>query len=241
MKPFVLLQTRPEYIASQGEYKSFLELGELNKEHLIRVRMDKGQFWKIDLAKVSGLILPGSPFNAGSKTTETRQKEIENKLFELLDRVIKNDFPFLSICYGIGLLGVYTKTPISSKYSETLSVVKIELTKAGLDDKLLKGVNNNFPCITGHKIALDKLPSKATLLASTAKCPIQMLRIKNNIYSTQFHPELNYHSLSVRAKIYKNHGYFTPDNLAKILKLASQKNYTQANKILKNFVSFYQK
>ncbi|MDR3116358.1 MAG: glutamine amidotransferase [Bifidobacteriaceae bacterium] len=241
MRPFVLLQTRPEDIASEGEYKSFLELGKLSSQELIRIRMDQGKFWEIDFSKISGIILPGSPFNVSNKNRPAQQKRIEDEIFYLLKRIIKDDFPFFSICYGMGILGVYTNTKVTKKYAENLNVINIELTDIGQKDKLLKGVNRAFASPTGHKLALEEVPESAKLLATGEKCPIQMIRLKNNIYSTQFHPELNYQSLAVRMKVYKDHGYFLPQKMNKILATAKQHKYSDTNKIIQNFISLYRK
>ncbi|MDR2748992.1 MAG: glutamine amidotransferase [Bifidobacteriaceae bacterium] len=241
MKPFVILQTRPEDIASEGEYESFLELGNLKNDDLIRVRLDKDEFWKMDLDSISGIILPGSPFNPGTKTPHEKQKEIEKELFILLDRVLEADFPFLSICYGMGLIGLQAGAKVSEKFGEKLNVIDVNLTDAGKNDKLLKGVKSSFQSIVGHKVALEDVPGNATLLATGEKSPIQMLKYKNNIYTTQFHPELNTESVEVRIKVYVNHGYFPPHKLEEILEMTRGKDYSHSNKIVENFIQLYHK
>ena len=40
MKPFVLLATRPEDAAADGEYEAMLRFGGLSAEQLVRVRLE---------------------------------------------------------------------------------------------------------------------------------------------------------------------------------------------------------
>ena len=57
IKPFLLLQSRPEDSASDSEYKAFCHFGGLNSNELERLRLDTGTYPKIDLNKYSGIIL----------------------------------------------------------------------------------------------------------------------------------------------------------------------------------------
>ena len=47
-------------------------------------------------------------------------------------------------------------------------------------------------------------------LATSAACPVQAFRVGQNVYATQFHPELDLEGICTRIEVYKNAGYFDP-------------------------------
>ena len=62
------------------------------------------------------------------------------------------------------------------------------------------------------------MPNGGTLLASSERCPIQMIRFGKNVYATQFHPELDAEGIILRIQIYKHHGYFKPEESDNMIK-----------------------
>ena len=99
------------------------------------------------------------------------------------------DVPFHGACFGCGLLGSYPETPISDRYAEPVGGVRATLTADDRHDPLLAGFPERIDVLCGHKEACDELPAGATLLLAGEDCPVQMFRVGNNIYATQFHPE----------------------------------------------------
>ena len=192
MKPFLLIQTRPEDETSDNEYQAFLKYGGLQKSQLERFRVESEPLPKIDLEKYSGIIIGGGPFNASDDNKSEQQVRVEKDMHDLLDDVVAKDFPLLGACYGVGTLVPHQHGKVSRKYGEDVGPVEITIIK---DDPLLTGLPEKFEAFVGHKEACEILPTSATLLASSKACPVQMFRIKNNIYATQFHPELDGHGL----------------------------------------------
>ena len=119
------------------------------------------------------------------------QHRVERELSALLDEVVARDFPFFGACYGVGTLGVHQGGVIDRTYAEPISAVRIRLTEDGLADPVLAGMAAEFDAFVGHKEACSVLPPGAVLLAGSAACPVQMFRVKQNLYATQFHPELD--------------------------------------------------
>ena len=244
MKPFLLLQLRPIDLASENEFEAFLNYGSLESQNVYRVRMDKEDILDIDLNNYSGLIIGGGPSNVSDKESEKQEyeKRFENDLNHLLDEAIELDFPVLGCCYGIGVLNKHQGGIVSTeKYAEGVGAVEIELTKAGKHDDLLKGVPDRFMAYTGHKEACQTIAPAATLLASTKSCPFQMLRFRNNIYATQFHPELDDEGIQLRINIYKDYGYFSPDDAETLARNTEKFHVEFPNIILKNFINKYRK
>lgn len=236
MKPFLLIQSRPEDETSHNEYEAFLQYGELEQSQLERFRIENKPLPKIDLAKYSGIIIGGGPFNASDDKKSDLQVRVEADMHRLLDDVIEQDFPLLGACYGVGTLVPHQQGKVSRKFGE--DVGPVEITIVG-EDPVLAGLPKTFEAFVGHKEACEILPSSATLLASSKTCPVQMFRIKNNIYATQFHPELDGHGLETRIQIYKHHGYFPPEEAEKLIKIGHSTEVTEPMKILQNFVKKY--
>ena len=62
MKPFLLLQLRPEDEAADEEHNAFLRNGGLTDDRIIRVRLDQtGLPHGFDLNNVAGVIVGGGP------------------------------------------------------------------------------------------------------------------------------------------------------------------------------------
>ncbi|MDO5746848.1 MAG: glutamine amidotransferase [Actinomycetaceae bacterium] len=243
MKPFVLLASRPQTEIADDEYQSFLRLGNLEPEQLIRIRLDEYPLseFDIDLDAISGFMVGGSPFSASTPADEKTalQHRVEKDLFELLDTLVPMDFPFLGACYGVGTLGVHQAAIINSTYSEEISAPTISLTEEGKKDPLLEGCPTEFDAYVGHKEACYRLPEHAVLLATSSRCPVQMFRIGRNMYGTQFHPELDWQSLVKRINAYQYAGYYPAEEKERIIDGCRGADVSAANTIIKKFVQRY--
>lgn len=236
MKPFVLIQSRPEDETSDNEYEAFLRYSGLAPEELLRIRIEQEPLPKLKFDEISGIFVGGGPFNFTDEHKSALQARIEREMHELLDEVIHRDFPFLGACYGIGLLTSHQGGVMSRRYREDVGPMQIDVIA---DDPLLANVEHPFISLLGHKEACEMLPAGAKLLASSASCPVQMFRIKSNIYATQFHPELDTEGLATRVRIYRNHGYFPPQDADSIIAACRDVTVTEPMKLLKNFASVY--
>jgi GMP synthase (glutamine-hydrolysing) len=83
------------------------------------------------------------------------------------------------------------------------------------------------------------LPPDAVLLASSDACPVQMFRVKRNLYATQFHPELDLPGLLTRVHVYQHAGYFPPDELDELVARLTPAVVTEPGRMLANFVIRY--
>jgi len=70
-------------------------------------------------------------------------------------------------------------------------------------------------------------------------CPVQMFRIGENVYATQFHPEGDPGKFILRINTYRNHGYFEPHEAKELKKRVSQKHTPHAREIFRRFVTWY--
>ena len=242
MKPFLILQLRPIDLASDNEFSAFLRYGGLEESDVHRVRMEKEGIPEINLDDYSGILLGGGPSNVSDdeEIKHKYQQRFESDLNKLFEKVFKEDFPILGTCYGIGALVKYCGGEVSrDKYSEGIGAVEVELSMEGKKDELLEGLPGKFMAFGGHKEACQKLPTGATLLLSSDSCPIQMIRFRKNIYATQFHTELDADDIVLRIKIYKSHGYFSPEDAEGLIEKTKNTHITIPGRILSNFIQKY--
>ena len=241
-KPILILQLRPENAISDSEYACILKYGAFPAELSHRVRIEKnGIPADISLDNYSAIIVGGSPFDISTPEEKKLpvQKKIEADFKRLLTHVVEQDFPFLGACSGNGLLGSFLGTNISKKYGEPVSCVTVNLTEAGKQDKLLRGFPRQFDVLLGHKEACDETPQGATLLVTGKNCPVQMFRVGDNVYATQFHPEGDAEEFILRIDAYRNHGYFQPEEAEYLILEVSRTPTPHSQEILKRFVDRY--
>lgn len=240
MKKLLILQLRPEDETADSEFNAILQVGGLSPNDVERIRLEKG-IPVIDLNDYTGIIVGGSPFDVSTADNQKSilQKNIEAFFNTLFDDVVDRDFPFLGACSGNGLLGNYCGATISTTYSEPIGSVEVRITEVGKEDPLLKNLPETFSALVGHKEACDSIPPGAVLLATSATCPVQMFRVKQHIYATQFHPEADANEFILRINIYKNHGYFPPEEANDLINRVQKTNTPIPKIILKHFVERY--
>jgi GMP synthase (glutamine-hydrolysing) len=241
VKPFLLLSIRAHDAAADNEYEAFLGFSGLTDDGLRRVRLDQRSLGTVDLRDWSGILLGGGPFNytEPEERKSPVQRRVEADLSGLLDSVIAADFPFLGACYGIGALGSHQGAQIDGRYAEPVGSVEVILTPDGRRDPLLRELPPSFGAFTGHKEAISELPGDATLLATSASCPVQALRVGSNVYATQFHPELDVAGICTRIDVYKHAGYFEPHEAEDVKARAARSDVTYPSAILGQFVRLY--
>lgn len=243
-KPVLIIQLRPEDDTSDSEYQAILKYGELTEQQTQRMRIEQsGIPDDLSIHDYSAIIVGGSPFDISTPFEQKSaiQHKIEADFNGLLKQVIKHDFPFLGACSGNGLLGSYLGTSISQRYREPVSSVSLTITEQGKHDPLLQGFPEQIDVMLGHKEACDDVPQGATLLMTGEACPVQMFRVGNNVYATQFHPEGDSQGFILRIETYKHNGYFKPEEIERLTQTLSQASTPYAQKILKRFVQRYYK
>ena len=241
MLPFLLLSTRAEDATADGEYEAFLRFCGLAEHELHRVRLEQRPLGPIDLNDWSGILVGGSPFNSSdaARSKSAVQLRVEAELGGLLDRVIARDFPFLGACYGVGTLGIHQGGIVDGTYGEPVGAVTITLSEAGRRDPLLEDLPERFEAFVGHKEAVRHLPDHAVLLAGSPACPVQAFKIGDNVYATQFHPELDVPGICTRIDVYKHAGYFAPEEAQELKAMAGRSSVVHPPAILRRFVQQY--
>jgi GMP synthase (glutamine-hydrolysing) len=241
MRPFVLLASRPEDDAADAEYDAMLQFTGLTPETLVRIRMDSGPMPPIDLDRFSAVIVGGSPFTSSDpmESKSATQLRVESEISALLDDVVAQDFPFLGACYGVGTLGLHQGGVVDRTYGEPVGAVPVSLTPSGREDPLFAGMPDTFDAFVGHKEALTIPPPHAEILASSPRCPVQAFRVGQNVYATQFHPELDVPGIITRIEIYQHAGYFPAETTQALIAEVSRQAVGHPPQVLANFVRRY--
>ena len=192
---------------------------------------------EVVMQEYDGVILGGSgdfDFDGNrDEKDESRQMSYEllGMLRPLFQYLFDNDIPTLGICYGHQLLGAFAGAQV--RYDETQKKTRSHEVKLMIDKNdffIFSDLPDTFFAQYGHKDVLDRVPDGAVLLMNGGeKCRVSALKYKNNIYTTQFHPELNYEDMVSRMK--NNPDYLPEGTLAEEVFKPSP----DATKILRNF------
>lgn len=243
MKPFLILQLRPEAEASDDEYAAFLRKGGLAADQTHRIRLDVENIpADLSLDAYSGVIVGGGPGCVSDAPEEKSPVEarIEAAVMGLMPEITARDVPFLGCCYGIGVLGAHLGARVSKeRYGEAVGPSRCRLTEAGAADPLLAGEPAEFDAFVGHKEALQELPAGCAHLLSSDACPYQMIRYGKNVYATQFHPEADSEGFETRIRIYRHKGYFPPGDADRLIAMCRAADVHRPEHILRNFVMRY--
>ena len=98
---------------------------------------------------------------------------------------------------------------------------------------LFTDLPDSFYAYYGHKDVLDRVPEGAVLLMNGGEsCKVSALQYRNNIYTVQFHPELNFSDMLLRVKNSK--GYLPEGVTVEEI----YKDDPHSNVILRNFGRF---
>ncbi|MEM7597644.1 MAG: glutamine amidotransferase [Pseudomonadota bacterium] len=243
MKPFLILQLRPETEASDSEFEAILRKGGLTEPEVRRVRLDQETLEPdFDLDAVSGVIVGGGPGCVSDAPDEKSEVEarIEAQVLGLMPAVTETDTPFLGCCYGIGILGKHLGGDVSKRaYGEAVGTSECEVTVDGKADPLLEGVPTAFSAFVGHKEALQALPEGCRHLVRSETCPFQMFKYGENVYATQFHPEADADGFETRIRIYRDKGYFPPEDADGLIAMCRAADVFAPEMVLRNFVTRY--
>lgn len=234
---FLILQARPEAIAADGEYAAILEKGGLAPAECLRLRLDDPAVADLNAADFDGVIVGGGPGCVSDENPDPVHAAMEAGLRRHLDAIIAQDVPYLGCCYGHGVLASHLGAEVSkARYAEDIGAVTCWKTR---DDPLFDGFPDSFDAFVGHKEAVQDLPPGAVHLVASQTCPIQMFRVGQNVYGTQFHPELDGPGLAARIGVYKHHGYFPPQAAEALQAMALAADVSVPPRILGAFVARY--
>lgn len=240
MKPFLHLSIRDHDRAVAAEFDAIAAFGGLKPGQLVQLRVEQAPLPVIRPDDYSGLIIGGGQFNASDEIKTENQRRVEGDLARIIDVALAEHVPLIGLCYGVGIVTQHLGGLVDRTYGESTSAVEVTLTEHGRVDPLFEGVPDRFMAFTGHKEACSRTPNDAVLLATGTACPVQSFRVGQRAYVTQFHPELDVERLVERMVIYRNAGYFDPDEFDNLVEAAHAAGVDNSpGKILRNFVELF--
>lgn len=241
MARFLMLTTREDESLAQNERAAMLHYTGLSDQELVWVRLEQHPLPRIDFERWDGIILCGSRYDVGADEADKslRQKEIESNLKQLLVDVIARDFPFMGICYGLGLLTQVLGGDMTREYSEDIGAPILTLTSEGLREPILEGIPPRFHAYVGHHEAVGALPNEMIPLIRGKVAPVQMIRIRRNIFATQFHPELDLEGIQFRIEFFADAGYYPAAERPAVEERVLGIDTSGAHRILSNFIDRY--
>lgn len=209
-----------------------------------RIRLDRETLpTDLNLADYAGVIVGGGPgcvSDAPEEKSETDAR-IEAQILSLMPQVTANDHPFMGCCYGLGILAHHLGGNVSKEhFGEPVGPSDCVLTTEAANDPLTAGLPTEFQAFVGHKEAVQSLPPDCSHLIASKPCPFQMIRYKQNVYATQFHPEANAYDFERRIRVYRNHGYFPPEQADTLIRECHKASVTVPGEILRRFTQRYQ-
>ena len=243
MKRFLILQLRPETDASDDEYLSILNKCDVAPEKTHRIRMDLEELPEdLDVTDYAGVIVGGGPgcVSDAPEDKSPLEARIEDQVMRLMPQITENDHPFMGCCYGLGILAHHLGGSVSkAQFGEPVGPTVCAMTPEGKRDPLLAGLDEKFEIFVGHKEAVQAVPEDTVHLLESAACPVQMIRFGENVYATQFHPEADACDFERRIKIYRNHGYFPPEDAERLIDICHAANVVVPGEILRRFAQRY--
>lgn len=160
-----------------------------------------------------------------------------------IKEAIDSGIPYFGVCLGLQLLvkatgGQITKSPAKEMgfRAPDGKAFRISFTSAGKFESILQGVPNRFPTFQMHE-EMAVISNRLQLLATGEFCPNQMVKIGDNAYGVQFHPEI---TEGIIQEIYTTHGHLFPLGGEQLMHdfYDIEEQYTEANqKIITNFLT----
>ncbi len=243
MKPFLILQLRPEPEASDNEYEAIMDKGRLRPDQTHRICLDREPIPDgVSLDDYSGVIVGGGPGCVSDDPAKksAMDKRIESAVLGMMPEITARDYPFMGCCYGIGILAHHLGAPVNkSRYSEKVGITLCKITSDGAGDPMLRDCPAEFQALVGHKEAVQELPRDCVQILASDPCPFQMIRYKSNVYATQFHPEADAGVFETRIRVYASYNYFPPEETERVREIVLGADIHAPELILKNFVERY--
>lgn len=246
--PFLFIQCRPAGKIARDELQTIaevtgLKVGQELHAHLLPEENDLDLLRDLDIAGgYSAVIISGSPFRASlpSGSEDPLQRELYNRLIPFMRYLLDSDFPTLGLCYGMQMLGVAAGATLTDRTGEDLQAVEVTLTDEGRADPVTGKLAPVIRGYTGHGDSLAALPEGATLLGSGKHCRYQLLRFKNHLYGTQFHPEITTAGMQIRIDQYGDAYYAAAEREAVIARCMTQ-DVTSSQRLLSAFTEHYRR
>ena len=200
MKRIFVIQSRTSPASIENEQKNYRRCMDGLAEIEFLSALDE-MFSRVTVEEildgVDGIIFGGSSdfdFHGGRSEDDPARimsLMLLSRMKNLVTYSLAARVPMLGVCYGHQLIANMFGGEVSNdKEQSKFGSFNVELTEAGKSDPLFGMLPLKFVAQYAHKDSVTKLPTGATLLASSIGCRFSALRYGSNAYTMQFHPEV---------------------------------------------------
>lgn len=109
--------------------------------------------------------------------------------------------PYLGLCLGHQLLADALGGSCSKLSPPEIGVLDIQLTQAGIADPIFKDMPATQKALQWHSVQVETPPTDAIILATSAVCPNQAMRVGTNAWSMQYHVEVEPDTVDTWSKV----------------------------------------
>lgn len=228
---------RPELGAADAEHASFrraLDVDVVDRLDLLTERLDPAR-----LARYSGVVVGGSPFNVSDTEKSAVQLRVEADLAQIARRAIDREIAAFFTCFSIGVVTRMLGGEVTSDTPESASAAVISTTDEGAADPVFGPSAPSLTVFTAHKESAVRLPDGAVLLATNDTCPVQAYRVGSHLYAAQFHPEPTPRDFADRMTFYRTTGYFAPEEFDIVQRQVLSASVTEGAALLRRFAETF--
>ncbi|MEA3248992.1 MAG: type 1 glutamine amidotransferase [Patescibacteria group bacterium] len=200
-KNILFVQIREDEATRKHELDSVVRASGIDASEFILHDLIKEPVELDALEGVAALMIGGCGEYEAHKDFPNRES-----LKELTKVAVRSGMPVLGLCFGAQFMAdALGGKCIADKENEEIGTCVVQVTDEASDDPLFRDYPKSFKATEGHHDRIEYLPDGCTVLATTAKCPMQAFRIgKGPVYGVQFHPELNKEGLLWRLDYYSD-------------------------------------
>jgi GMP synthase (glutamine-hydrolysing) len=159
------------------------------------VRTFEGQPVPKDMKGAGGLIVMGGP----QGVYETDQHPFLKEEMKLIESSLKDNRPVMGVCLGSQLLAAALGAKVYKGAHREIGWHPVKLSADAKNDRLLKGVPQEFTTFHWHGDVFD-LPRDSVGLASSEITPIQAFRHRDIAYGFLFHLEVTEASVNAMVR-----------------------------------------
>lgn len=228
-------ETAPAVAAA--EYRDICEAAGLTQEQTTHLIIDSTKVQLPDLKQFDGVIVGGSSLNI----TNDEWSDWQHHIHQQLAFLVEAELPVFLICFGASWLAHHVGGTVGHTHAETSGKTVVRLTPEAAQDALARHLPQEFTSLTGHTEAVESLPvdsDDVTVLADGPTCPVQLLRVGDSTWASQFHAEMDAVAMKNRMDFFYDYGYFSPEDYLDIVNSLPEIDTTWSNELITIFVRY---
>ncbi len=231
------MQIRDDEVTKNEEFEEFVRYSELDKNQFTILNVfDTPEFESDIIAGYDALFVGGS---SDASVIQPEKYPFVESSKKLIKYCADNSIPVFASCFGFQCVTeALGKKVIVDEENMEMGTYPIKKTEEANKDLLFHDIPDGFQAVSGHRERAESIPDGAILLASSEKCPIHAIKLKDKpFYATQFHPEVDDQDLIARITRYVDR-YYSDESAAEELRQIAEnaKPTPDSNSLIKKFV-----